>query len=159
LSEKMFDAVKNALANYQDYLEFEDEPTRIIIKLKKYTPKFGEIRPILEQEFNGEYHKFVDKEHQAFWVIQKGKDAAKPAEEKKPVKPAPAPKKFAPSLPEDTRISCNYFPFAEVYGKECWWYECLPHFLLHHSWNKGWCLADWLYRFPLVSRLWNWWAK
>jgi len=104
----MIDAVKNALANYQDYLEFEDEPTRIIIKLKKYTPKFGEIRPILEQGFNGEYHKFVDKEHQAFWVIQKGKDAAKPAEERNPVKPAPAPKKFAPSLPEDTMITVSY---------------------------------------------------
>jgi len=57
---------------------------------------------------------------------------------------------------------CNLPSFAEIFNSEagCWWYECLPHFLLRRSWrNNGWSLADWLYHLPLVSRIWNWWAK
>lgn len=54
---------------------------------------------------------------------------------------------------------CKLLSFVEVYGKESWWYECLPHFILKESWKKGWCITDWLYRLPLIKQFWDWWAK
>ena len=61
---------------------------------------------------------------------------------------------------------CHLLPIAEMYppiGKGMawgWFYFCLPHFITEYLIKKnpriaGWCIAAWLGRLPLVSRLWN----
>jgi len=56
---------------------------------------------------------------------------------------------------------CRLLPLVEVIYEEDdwhWSYLCLFHFIQYWIVNKGeigYCLADWLCRMPLVSRIWN----
>jgi len=55
---------------------------------------------------------------------------------------------------------CPCISFVEVFKTDRWFYLCFFHFVLLKPWKwAGWSLADWMYRLPLISRLWNWWAK
>ena len=53
------------------------------------------------------------------------------------------------------------YPNALIAEEHCWYYFCFYHFLKYRVWKGGfgWCLAEWVTRIPLVSRIWNWWAK
>ena len=59
--------------------------------------------------------------------------------------------------------NCPCLALIGIYRETCWWNTCVFHLiyykLKYSKYKYGWCLADWLFRLPLVSRLWNWWCK
>lgn len=61
--------------------------------------------------------------------------------------------------------NCRGLSFVEIYvsdeNNHYWSYLCLPHFILAQIFKHefGWCLADWLFRIPFISKIWNWWVK
>lgn len=60
------------------------------------------------------------------------------------------------------RVGCKLPAFFEIhYGEELprWSQVCPAHFILLRDIIKGWSLAEWLYRIPLVLKLWNLWAR
>jgi len=71
--------------------------------------------------------------------------------------------KVDPLYPSDFRCdypSCVCLPLFEVYDKDRWFYTCIFHFIQLRVWKKyGWCIAEWLFRIPLIPYVWNWYAK
>lgn len=103
----MIDAVKKALADYAEFLTFEDRENTIKIRITKFLPanKFQTVYEILVDNYAAKYTARVNEpETDAFFIIMKSQSAKSP----QPAKSAPAPKKFAPSLPEDTMITVTY---------------------------------------------------
>ena len=111
----MIEAIKKALANYEDVLEFKDEQTRILVIVAKFTKKFDEIKEIV-MNFDPKYYPYNrDSKSPAYWVIQKGRRAYDPPVTKSQVykiqhkeTKTPQPSKMIPSLPKDTMVHISY---------------------------------------------------
>ena len=107
----MIEAIKTALANYEDVLEFKDEPTRILVIVAKFTKKFDEIKEIV-MNFDPKYYPYNrDSKSPAYWVIQKGRRAYKePPKGRISIthRDTPQPSKMIPSLPKDTMCHISY---------------------------------------------------
>jgi hypothetical protein len=110
----MFEAVKNALADYGDLLEFQDEPTRILVRIVKFmsASKFGEIKSVV-MNFDPKYYPYNKAtKTPAYWVIQKGRRSfttqAKVTIERAKPPIVPEMQTLVPKVSPEATITVNY---------------------------------------------------